>query len=44
MNVEIGTEAALFPEKEYIKEIFFAVCMEKKQKDSWRILLILQEM
>jgi hypothetical protein len=24
-NVEIGTEAALFPEKEYIKGIFFAV-------------------
>jgi hypothetical protein len=27
MNVEIGAEAALFPEKEYIKGIFFAVCM-----------------
>jgi hypothetical protein len=25
MNVEIGTEAALFLEKEYIKGIFFAV-------------------
>jgi hypothetical protein len=25
MNVEIGAEAALFPEKEYIKEIFVAV-------------------
>ncbi len=25
MNVEIGTEAAQFPEKEYINEIFFAV-------------------
>jgi hypothetical protein len=25
MNVEIGTEAALFPEKEYIKGIFFAM-------------------
>ncbi len=25
MNVEIGTEAALFPEKEYIKEIIFTV-------------------
>ncbi len=24
-EVEIGTEATLFPEKEYIKEIFFAV-------------------
>ncbi len=26
MNVEIGTEAAQFPEKEYINEIFVAVC------------------
>jgi hypothetical protein len=25
MNVEIGTEAAQFPEKEYINVIFFAV-------------------
>ncbi len=25
MNVEIGAEAALFPEKEYMKGIFFAV-------------------
>jgi hypothetical protein len=25
MNVEIGTEAALFPEKEYINGIFVAV-------------------
>jgi hypothetical protein len=25
MNVEIGTEAALFPEKEYIKRIFVAL-------------------
>jgi hypothetical protein len=25
MNVEIGTEAALFPEKEYISGIFIAV-------------------
>ncbi len=25
MNVENGTEAAQFPEKEYINEIFFAV-------------------
>jgi hypothetical protein len=29
MNVEIGTEAALFPEKEHIKRIFFAVQGEK---------------
>ncbi len=26
MNVEIGTEAAQFPEKEYIKGIFVAMC------------------
>ncbi len=25
MNVEIGTEAAQFPEKEYMNGIFFAV-------------------
>ncbi len=28
MNVEIGAEAAQFPEKEYISGIFLAVCME----------------
>ncbi len=28
MNVEIGAEAALFPEKEYIKEIFIAVYLD----------------
>ncbi len=26
MNVEIGTETAQFPEKEYINGIFVAVC------------------
>jgi hypothetical protein len=26
MNLEIGAEAALFPEKEYISGIFVAVC------------------
>jgi hypothetical protein len=26
MNVEIGAEVALFPEKEYIRRIFVAVC------------------
>jgi hypothetical protein len=26
MNVEIGAEFALFPEKEYISGIFVAVC------------------
>jgi hypothetical protein len=25
MNLEIGTDAELFPEKEYIMEIFYAV-------------------
>ncbi len=29
MNVEIGTEAAQFPEKEYINGIFFAVRVSK---------------
>ncbi len=28
MNVEIGAEAALFPEKEYINRIAVAVCIE----------------
>ncbi len=30
MNVEIGAEAALFPEKEYIKGIFVAVREENQ--------------
>ncbi len=30
MNVEIGTEAALFPEKEYISGIFLAVWLGNK--------------
>jgi hypothetical protein len=30
MNVEIGTEAAQFPEKEYINGIFLAVHMRTK--------------
>ncbi len=29
MNVEIGAEAALFPEKEYISGIFVAVYIRK---------------
>jgi hypothetical protein len=29
MNVEIGAEAALFPEKEYISGIFVAVWVKK---------------
>ena len=32
MNVEIGTEAALFPEKEYIIGIAVAVWDRKRQK------------
>jgi hypothetical protein len=31
MNVEIGAEAALFPEKEYIKGIFVAVHAKRVQ-------------
>jgi hypothetical protein len=31
MNVEIGAEAALFPEKEYINGIFFAVYKENAE-------------
>jgi hypothetical protein len=31
MNVEIGTEAALFPEKEYINGIFLAVWQDFKE-------------
>ncbi len=30
MNVEIGAEAALFPEKEYISGIFVAVYVQYK--------------
>ncbi len=29
MKVEIGTEAAQFPEKEYINGISFAVCRDR---------------
>ncbi len=36
MNVEIGTEAAQFPEKEYINVIFVAVC--RLQRNYTRLL------
>ncbi len=36
MNVETGTEAALFPEKEYINGIFLAVCTTAKPNPSYR--------
>ncbi len=29
MNVEIGAEATLLPEKKYISGIFVAVCLDK---------------
>jgi hypothetical protein len=32
MNVDIGADAALFPEKEYIKVIFVAVQAQALQK------------
>ncbi len=34
MNVEIGTEAAKFPEKEYTNGIFLAVCLMLSQPKS----------
>ncbi len=34
MNVEIGVEATLFPEKEYIKGIFVAVTSRRFQPTS----------
>jgi hypothetical protein len=37
MNVEIGTEAAQFPEKEHINGIFLAVCGDADSRE-WRIL------
>jgi hypothetical protein len=40
MNVEIGTEATLFPEKEYISGIFVAVYPKEKanSKENGQIL------
>jgi hypothetical protein len=37
MNVEIGTEAAQFPEKEYINMIFVAVHGEADRAKRWTI-------
>jgi hypothetical protein len=34
MNVEIGTEAAQFPEKEYMNGIFVAVFKRGKKRDT----------
>ncbi len=51
MNVEIGAEAALFPEKEYIKGIFVAVqrlrmtskeLTLKKELATWRLVKLQQ--
>jgi hypothetical protein len=36
MNMEIGTEAALFPEKEYISGIFLAVWKGRKTEENLR--------
>jgi hypothetical protein len=38
MNVKIGADAALFPEKEYISEIFVAVYGRLNEKLSKRNL------
>jgi hypothetical protein len=40
MNVEIGAEAALFPEKEYIKRIFVAVYIAAAGTDTSMLLNI----
>ncbi len=41
MNVEIGADAALFPEKEYIKGIFVAVQLAwLSLRATWRLMVI----
>jgi hypothetical protein len=41
MNVEIGAEAALFPEKEYIKGIFVEVQLAwLSLRATWRLMLM----
>jgi hypothetical protein len=37
MNVEIGAEAALFPEKEYISRIFVAVHDGQASTVTWQL-------
>jgi hypothetical protein len=38
MNVEIGDEAALFPEKEYINGIVVAVCLWAYKRQLWGVV------
>jgi hypothetical protein len=40
MNVEIGTEAALFPEKEYINGIFLAVFAPAEGADTLPLFVL----
>jgi hypothetical protein len=37
MNVEIGAEVALFPEKEYVNGIAVAVCLVKRKAADFSI-------
>jgi hypothetical protein len=43
MNVEIGAEAALFPEKEYKSRIFVAVC-EPEELTGTRLMFEFHEL
>ncbi len=38
MKVEIGTETAQFPEKEYINGIFVAVVSDSSETLDWKII------